>query len=74
MCGHFRSLLAQFGLTRKSRRGLTASEAEGRLGWNWSRLRGAGHFSHDCFRTNLIDNHGIKKQAMTINFRMPMRQ
>jgi hypothetical protein len=27
MTGHFRSLLAQFGLTPKSKRGLAASEA-----------------------------------------------
>jgi hypothetical protein len=39
---HFRTLLAQFGLTPKSKRGLAAREVV----WNWSRFRGLFFYPH----------------------------
>jgi len=39
---HSRSLLAQFGLTPKSKRGLGAGEVVDVSLWNWSQLRRAG--------------------------------
>jgi hypothetical protein len=32
------------------------------------------HFGHDFLSTSLIDNHGMKKQARTISFSIPMPQ